>query len=495
MRHLINRPIGPGLDNDPDDIRIVRGTLRAMKGEDINPETLSGFIDDDLDADIRHFQQDAGLVEDGKLSPDGETERNLISRITGDSIDVAAREDAVLQQSVGDGGENDPADVVAAKRALGTLGYLKYDRTAAPSPFIDSDTVAALTEFQNDTKLFPDGRADPDGKTIEALREALGEVPDRSAPGETKVAVGPLMVPLLLTLVRTAPHLAKFARGAAAVGASSNAARQAGQKTRERQGDQRDPDEGSDFARARPESSKVENIPPNPNRYGGGRTEFPPEDPDGNDGKLEGRPAEPIIDIPAGFPIPDSPEDLVEILPGNTDKIELPIFIERRGKESTRAYNADVTRLFESAGKQNGLQVQHIGGSRDANGREVPETHFKNRDTGGLKGGSFADMSFWVWVPGKGKIEIHINTADTRADGMTLTTREKTAAIRLLYNMKKNALLITIAKAGPNETIDLDAMEKLIDPVMKGIKDAAENGFDRDTVERWIDIHQKLPTK
>ncbi len=38
-------------------------------------------------------------------------------------------------------------------------------------------------------------------------------------------------------------------------------------------------------------------------------------------------------------------------------------------------------------------------------------------------------------------------------------------------------------------------MEKLIDPVMKGIKDAAENGFDRDTVERWIDIHQKLPTK
>lgn len=490
MRHLINRPIGAGLDNDPDDIRIVRGTLKAVNGDEIAPETLSGFIDDDLDTDIRDFQQNAGLVEDGKLTPGGETERNLISRITGEGIDVATRADTVLRESVGDGGENDAADVIAAKRALGTLGYLKYDRTAPPSPFIDAKTVAALIEFQNDTKLFPDGRADPDGETIETLREALEEKSNRAGSDETEVALGPALIPLLMLLARTAPHLAKFARGAAAAGTVGNAARQAGNKTLQRRGEA---DAEQDFRGDRPEGSKVENIPPDPSRFGGGRTEFPAGDPDGNDGKQEGRPAEPITHIPAGFPIPDNPEDLVTLLPGNTDQPSLPLFIERKGKESTRVFNADVTRTFEAVGRNIGLQIKHIGGSRDPDGREIPETHFKNRDTGGLKGGSFSDMTFLI--SGKVDILVVVNTVDTRADGMTPTTREENGAIRLDYNMAANAILITLPKARSGQTIDFKAFESRIVPVFKDLKKIADGMSARNVLGRRIRLHDKLPTK
>lgn len=489
MRDLIKRPIGAGLDNDPDDIRIVRGTLKAVNGDEIDPETLSGFIDDDLDTDIRDFQQNAGLIEDGRLTPGGETERNLISRITGEGTDVATHADTVLQASVGEGGENDAADVIAAKRALGTLGYLKYDRTAPPSPFIDAQTVAALTKFQNDTKLFPDGRANPDGGTIEALRELLEEKSNRPGSDETEVAVGPALIPLFMLLARTAPHLAKFARGAAAAGAVGNAARQAGDQTLQRPGEA---DTEQNFRGDRSEGIKLEHIPPDPSQFGSG-TEFPAEDPEGYDGKHEGQPTEPFTHIPAGFPIPDNPEDLVTLLPGNTDQPQLPLLIERRGKESTRAFNAGVTRAFEAVGKKIGLKIKHIGGSRDPDGREIPETHFKNRDTGGLKGGSFSDMTFLI--SGKQDILVVVNTVDTRADGMTPTTREENNAIKLDYNMKANAVLITLPKAGPDQTIDFAEFERRTLPIFKDVKKIADGKSARDALGRRIKLHEKLPTK
>lgn len=490
MQHLINRPIGAGLENDPDDIRLVRGTLKALNGEKIIPENLSGFIDDDLDADIRNFQQKSGLTEDGRLAPEGETERNLISRITGQGIDVAAPRDATLRRSVGDGGENDPADVAAVKRALGTLGYLKYDRTAPPSPFIDTKTVAALTEFQNDTKLLPDGRADPEGPTIESLRELLGENPDGPASDETQVALGPALIPLFLLLARAAPHAVKLARGAPAIGAVVDAGNKTAENNRKRGGER---DEESNFTGDRSEGTKLEHIPPDPNRFGGGRTEFPSKGPDGSENKQEGRPTDPVTDIPAGFPMPKNPENLVEIFPGNTDMPELPLIIERKGNETTRSFNAKLVRGLEAIAKKNGLQVEHIGGSRDADGREVPETHLKNRDTGGLKGGSFADIT--LLASGKRKFRILINTTDTRADGTTLSTRENEAAVTMLYNMEDNALLFTIAKARANETIDFDVLEDMLDPVVKLWKNVADGELDRDVVKQWIKFHEKLPTK
>lgn len=487
MRNLIRRPIGAGLDNDPDDIRIVRGTLKALKGDEVIPEKLSGFIDDDLDTDIRNFQRKTGLVEDGKLTPGGETERNLISRITGENIDFAAVDDAVLNRSVGNGGENDPQDVIALKRALGTIGRLKYDRTKPPSPLIDAITVEALTRFQQDKKLLVDGRADPGGETINTLREALGEKSLAAESDETQIALGPALIPLFMLLARAAPHIA---RQLPAIIATNEAAKKIAEEQRKRR---RDRSGDSEFAGQRSNGTKLEHIPPDPNKLGGGKTEFPPEDPDKNDGKMEGGPTEPVRNNPTVFPLPKNPENLIQIFPGNTDRPERPIIIERKGNEPTRVFNALLARMFERFGEKFGIKFVHIGGSRDADGNEIPETHLKNKDTGGLKGGSFPDISFEI--PGLFSIRVYLNTADTYADGVTLTTREENAAARIEYNMEDNAVLITLPKLRADQTVDIEALEKMLEPVIKDLKDLAEGKVDIKAFSRRISVREKLPLK
>jgi hypothetical protein len=488
MRHLINRPIGAGLENDPDDIRIVRGTLKALKGDEIVPEKLSGFIDDDLDADIRNFQQRSGLTEDGRLEPTGETERNLISRITGEGMDRAAAGDTVLSRSVGDGGENDAADVVAMKRALGTLGYLKYDRTAPPPPFIDAKTVAALTDLQRDAKLLTDGRADPNGKTIAAIGELLEEKSDSEAPDETQVALGPGLIPLSMFFARAAPHVI---RQVPPIVALNEATKKLTENERSRGNAQ---DGESDFTAHPSGGTKLEHIPPNPGEFGGGKTEFPPEDPDKNDGKHEGRPTDPIRSDSTVFPLPENPENLIQVFPGNVEKPELPIIIERRGSEPVRAFNERIKRAFETLGNELSIKIIHIGGSRDADGNEIPEIHFKNKETGGLKGGSFPDISL-EFRASKRTIRIHINTMDILVDGVTPSAREQRAAERLSINMEDYATLIEIQKPGANETVDFDALIERYKEPLQNMIDFAEGKIDRAAFIRRIQSTEKLPTK
>lgn len=480
MRHLIRRPIGAGLDNDPDDIRIVRGTLKALKGDEVNPEKLSGFIDDDLDTDIRTFQQNTGLIEDGRLTPGGETERNLISRITGENIDFTAADDAVLNRSVGDGGENDPRDVIVVKRALGTLGRLKYDRTKPASPIIDANTVDALTGFQQDKKLLVDGRADPGGETIKSLREALEEKSQDASPDETQIALGPLLRLLLSRAARPLPPII----------ATDEAAKKAAEEEQKRR---RDGSKDPEFTGQKSNGTKLEHIPPDPNKLGGGKTAFPPEDPDKSDGKMEGGPTEPVRNYPTVFPLPENPENLIQIFPGNTDRPEPPIIIERKGNEPTRVYNALLARMIERFGKKFGIKLIHIGGSRDADGNEIPETHLKNKETGGLKGGSFPDISFEI--PGLISLRVYLNSADTYADGVTLTKREENAARRMEINMEDNAVLIAIPKLRANQTVDLEALEKMLEPIIKDLKDLAEGKVDIRAFSRRISLREKLPLK
>jgi hypothetical protein len=489
MRHLIKRPIGAGLDNDPHDVRLVRGVLKGLKGDEIIPEKLSGFIDDDLDTDIRTFQQTAGLTEDGRLNPNGETERNLISRITGEGIDIAAPEDAVLRQSVGDGGENNPEDVVTVKRVLGTTGHLKYDRTASPPPFIDAKTVAALTDFQNETNLLPDGRTDPDGETLAALRKLLEENPDGRSSAEAQVALGPALIPLFLFLARAAPHILNAARQTPAIIAANESAKKLAEQDRKRRSRA---DGRSEFRGHPPQGTRTENIPLDPDEFGDGREEFPSEPPGKNDGKLEGRPTDPAPVTPETFPLPENPENLVQIFPGGSAKPEIPFIIERKGDEPVRALNAAFARLFEKLGKRYG--IVHVGGSRDADGNEIPETHLKNKDTGGLKGGSFPDITFEI--PGlKFTIRFYVNTADHLVDGVTLSTRERKAAERILINMEDYAALLTIPKPGADETIDMEAFGKRLESIVKDLKDFADGKIDPKTFERWIKTTEKPPLK
>lgn len=489
MRNLIRHPIGAGLENDPDEIRLIRGTLKAINGEEFIPEDLSGFIDDDFDTDIRNFQQQAGLVEDGRLTPGGETERNLIARIAGETLDVATADETVLNRSVGDGGENDPEDVTAIKRALGTVGRLKYDRTRPPAPYIDTKAVDALRDLQRDKKLHIDGRADPDGETLRTLHELLEENPSDKPLDETQLALGPAaLIPLLFFLARTTPQ---FARLGPALLTANDAAKKLAEDERKRR------DEGSygsDPSKPGTNGTTLPNIPPDPQKLGGGKTEFPPEDPDKNDGITKGRPTEPARNDPTVFPVPKNPENLIEVFPDQRDELNVPIIIERRGSEPIREYNARLKRAFETLGNMLGINIIHIGGSRDAEGNEIPETYLKNKETGGRKGSSFPDITL-EFRGAKLTFRIHINTMDKLVDGVTPSAREQRGAERLSINMEDDAALIEIQKPGANETVDFDVVIERYKETFQNMKDYADGKIDRAALIRRIKSTEKLPLK
>lgn len=179
MRHLIDGPVGAGQENKPENVRRARAALRAAADHNPDLDDLSAYTDTEFDERLRNFQDDNGLLPDGYMEPGGETERNLVARLTGEGLDEAGPDDARLSGPVGAGGDNDTRDVQTVKRVLGTLGHLKYDRTRQPFPYIDSQTVEAVEVFQRENGLFDDGRIDPNGETIQKIREALKKGPVR----------------------------------------------------------------------------------------------------------------------------------------------------------------------------------------------------------------------------------------------------------------------------------------------------------------------------
>lgn len=77
-----------------------------------------------------------------------------------------------LKSPVGNGRDNDPADVVAVKRALERLGLMQRPSYGLTG-FIDRETDTALRRFQRDRGLGVDGYARPGGPTERNLNGAL----------------------------------------------------------------------------------------------------------------------------------------------------------------------------------------------------------------------------------------------------------------------------------------------------------------------------------
>lgn len=84
-----------------------------------------------------------------------------------------------LKSPVGNGRDNDPADVVAVKRALEHLGLMQRPSYGLTG-FIDRETDTVLRRFQRDRGLGVDGYARPGGPTERNLNGALaGAQPPR----------------------------------------------------------------------------------------------------------------------------------------------------------------------------------------------------------------------------------------------------------------------------------------------------------------------------
>jgi len=172
----LRAPVGNGLQNDPDDVIAVQRQLAQRGYYALGADDPSGFIDRPLIAGIRRFQDENGLEADGWLAPDGETERNLklsrreLKRVFNPDTALAGID---LSGEIGNGRANQEDDVVGVKRALGALGLYRYDRTAAPSPFIDRAMLDGIKTFQTDHDLKVDGLMQPGGETAMAMKAAL----------------------------------------------------------------------------------------------------------------------------------------------------------------------------------------------------------------------------------------------------------------------------------------------------------------------------------
>jgi peptidoglycan hydrolase-like protein with peptidoglycan-binding domain len=205
-KRFLHGAVGAGdLDNRPEDVIATKRMLREVGLYKPRPEGLGDDIDAEFDAALRRFQKERGLVEDGTLLPGGETERNLVAARSGEGSDPGPSPEEIRPRgSVGEGGENEPEAVALIKRAFGALGRYPYDRTRPPPPYIDAKLVDAIRDLQHESGLHPDGRIDPEGKTVEALRRAVATqrtrqktLPNgkRLRPGETQVAVAPQLRP------------------------------------------------------------------------------------------------------------------------------------------------------------------------------------------------------------------------------------------------------------------------------------------------------------
>lgn len=457
-KRFLHGAVGAGdLDNRPEDVVATKRLLRDMGLYQPRPEGLGDDIDAGFDAALRRFQKERGLVEDGTLLPGGETERNLVAARSGEGLDPGPSPGEIRPRgTVGEGGENDPETVAMVKRAFGALGRYPYDRTRPPPPYIDAKLVDAIRDLQHESGIHPDGRIDPEGKTVDALRRAVATqharqktLPNgkRLRPGETQVAVAPVLAaavpPLLGLMARAAPHLARGG-GAAAGAAAGQAAIEAG-KTQESK------------------SEIMQNPPPS----------SPPPYP-----AHQRNPKHNINVSPADGPkMPDRTETLIgtpvqpikliyQALDDDEFRRQIMI-VERAGGERTRKLNDLVGKLGVEIGGKLGRELTMSHGGYHKDGNYQSEYWLKPQwpladPSKPLANGSWLDV---VLTLDDGKSKILINTVDIyRKDGR-LKPREERQRVKVMINKNENEIFITIPK--PHGEVNLEEYVKQFEPALK----------------------------
>ena len=165
-------------------------------------------------------------------------------------------------------------------------------------------------------------------------------------------------------------------------------------------------------------------------------------------------------------PIENERKGWIEILPDQRDEISLPTIIERKGDEPVRAQNSQIRGLGEAYADRFRISAVHSGGARDRFGKEIPETYLKNYETGGRRGSSYADITFTSKKTGR---RLLVNTVDTLVDGITPSSRERKAGIKLYYNAESGDIVVLIGKLRPGEQLDEEEFEKFLRPLLEEI--------------------------
>jgi hypothetical protein len=106
---------------------------------------------------------------------------------------------------------------------------------------------------------------------------------------------------------------------------------------------------------------------------------------------------------------------------------------------------------------------------------EKPETYLRPRGApkGQRLGSSYADITFTIKHYGR---RLFINTYDVANRALDATAREARNAVRLLYNAKRGEILLMIPKLLTGQSLDLDALERLVNGLLDELCEPPPNG-------------------
>ncbi|WP_435641596.1 peptidoglycan-binding domain-containing protein [Micavibrio aeruginosavorus] len=163
----LKTPVGNNLKNDSDDVTNTKRLFSQLGFYDGDQD--NGILDRKLDRAIRSFQQDNGLVIDGLMYPNGETERAVQRAFLKQDQSEPTPQKTILTNSVGNNRKNEASDVIAVQQKLSTLGYASPLKRFEPTGILDNDTVKGIRSFQRNNGLTVDGWLEPNGETEQAF--------------------------------------------------------------------------------------------------------------------------------------------------------------------------------------------------------------------------------------------------------------------------------------------------------------------------------------
>jgi hypothetical protein len=399
---------------------------------------------------------------------------------------------------------NKPADVTAAKRYLGALGYLPEHPFERPYGSLDSDTVAATQAFQRDYGLKQDGALLPGGETEVALRDAATDTA-RTAADRWAATLG--NAPAMSAAPNLPPDRGRT--GTLPGDASITPAAWHGSPLPERNSSRGEPlppdhpdgrvepaqDTLSDWIiypllfsllaaeanrerikqqrKAAPgeetDDRKTEFIPPPRDEapYRGRDATKPPLDP--KQMRPAPYPGEPPLKLPKREEIrPEalSPSDWTLITPAISSWTASDLILPTmRGNARTQGRLVRLRELGESvAEERSDIELEHVGGTIDKYGNYKKEFYAGSTQNSGLgirttKGSAYADLTF---KDKSTKTLYHISLYRVTS-GTRPRKEEGAAAIRLAVNTKgETKVIIMVPNVRGDDFVDEKAFKQFL---------------------------------
>jgi|GEM_PF-978901 len=431
----LKQSVGNALSADPDDIRTIRHSLASLGVLSENEGRQSAdFMTRPLDNAIRDFQNQNGLIKDGRIDPDGPTLRRLNEVLS--EVTSASR-----QSGTDDHGTDAPA------RPYGGWSEIsEFPRISANASASNSRLVAAL-QRHGDFGDFPDMLAKTilsggekerheaadllmqaqsrDPETARRLDTAVRNSLEKQNPGrngsaeETQVAVAPAIF--------GGYALTELLLGGAAAFMAGDMLRKSLNDNNEGQA-----------------SERTTILPPQPNMI-----TDPPPHPDPDD-PINQTKTPPHAEMPVTFPgfdhpIPETDQPQIYIFPGPSANPASRPYYESKGIPPTKKQLDTIRDNFLDS---NPDEIHRAGGRNREFGYEMPEEWIPGpgkamkdkagKDGDGRPGGRFSDLTFENIRTGR---ITHIQTVDVDKNGYP-TQREYDAALAIHKRDRASVIMV-----------------------------------------------------